>query len=1102
MQKINHLLLITLLCHATAALAEQVPTSIFQEARSGNAQAIKERLEEWQDCSAKDENGNTALHIAAQKGHTEIVDMLTTEQKFLEWDWNYLCSWVQTPAKLPNKNGKNNDGNTPLHCSIEAGQEKATECLLQKNVDTNICNNQEYVPSFMILAQDNPTLIPLLKHHNCLNKKVKGNTVLHVAIKQNKPHIVERLLDEQSLVHEKDAEGKTITTIALDASNIPVLNTLIKKNINLNEPDKDGQRPMHHAARDGKYDILNFLLEHKISHNVTDKEGNTPLHYTAMYNRKKEMDLLLAHTADIQQCNNAGEDIFLIAVDKKHIDLVEYLAKKPGININIRDKKGQTAFMRTTIAQDYTGSKKLYDLGVNLRLTDYDQENVLHKAAALGNEDITKLVLSRDKTLLEIKNKHGETPLFVAVKNGRYAISQALIQQYGASINSTNNNGENPLFVAIAKGYETSTKILLQAGASVNTKNKFGETPLLVAVKNGRAELVTLLTQQYNAPVNITSNNGSIPLFIAVENGYQNTTKALLKAGASLLTKNKEGESILHVAAQLSDTTILSDLLNQPNKPDINILNSAKLTPLHCAAQSNNVAGIKLLEQHGAGWNYITPQGNTIAHSAIEKNAVKALDYIITRDPQLLNIENKSEHTPLLLAAKMNALSCAKKALREKDFINKDIERAINIAIHFSHPDMRHFLESEITDRKNRRRKIGNMYHEIDSIISDNRATVATLVLKNIMSSREYNPGLVNHYTDHQLYHMTETEIIEVHNYYLERKNKELQYKNVVTQRLNTVLQQEAAQREAEKELKRIARERERAEEEARLQRIEDQKRRERELKEKLEREALQAQRARELEFKQKQLAEEQARLARIEEQNRRDRELREAQEKKTALEAQKARELEFKQKQEAEEKAKQAALKAQQDEIDRRNKEKAAQDAWQADMVRKQKEVTAAIAADKERARQQQHSNALEGQHIPQNLQPSAPPMENITVEILCSSCGKKASAKPLPCNNGKCRKKTANLCNDCLKQHNKGQCPTCWNTIGKFTQKEIDQCCICTEKQSVTPMPCNNCKIGSARICKECLGDCLQSNPHKCPTCMQDAYNKDLIEKVLNQK
>jgi len=44
MQKINHMLLITLLCHATTALSDQTPTTIFQEARSGNTQAIKQRL--------------------------------------------------------------------------------------------------------------------------------------------------------------------------------------------------------------------------------------------------------------------------------------------------------------------------------------------------------------------------------------------------------------------------------------------------------------------------------------------------------------------------------------------------------------------------------------------------------------------------------------------------------------------------------------------------------------------------------------------------------------------------------------------------------------------------------------------------------------------------------------------------------------------------------------------------------------------------------------------------------------------------------------------------------------------------------------------------
>lgn len=68
------------------------------------------------------QNGNVAMHIAAQNGHYEIVDLLI--------------------SRGANLNAKNFSGNTPLHMSMEYGFDNVSTLLLQKGAGPKIKNDE------------------------------------------------------------------------------------------------------------------------------------------------------------------------------------------------------------------------------------------------------------------------------------------------------------------------------------------------------------------------------------------------------------------------------------------------------------------------------------------------------------------------------------------------------------------------------------------------------------------------------------------------------------------------------------------------------------------------------------------------------------------------------------------------------------------------------------------------------------------------------------------------------------------------------------------------------------------------------------------------
>ena len=77
---------------------------------SSDLYMIPARQEEGADANAKDGKGNSALILALEKGHTEIVQYLLTNKADVE--------------------AKTNNGYTPLHIASQNGHDKVAELLV------------------------------------------------------------------------------------------------------------------------------------------------------------------------------------------------------------------------------------------------------------------------------------------------------------------------------------------------------------------------------------------------------------------------------------------------------------------------------------------------------------------------------------------------------------------------------------------------------------------------------------------------------------------------------------------------------------------------------------------------------------------------------------------------------------------------------------------------------------------------------------------------------------------------------------------------------------------------------------------------------------
>jgi len=109
----------------------------------GNKKYICEYLiDKGGPLEGKDRNGDTPLHLASQKGYTEICDLLIT--------------------KGASPNNQNNDGDTPLHLSSKNKYVNISKLLLSKGADPNIRNNYLDTPLFLVAQNGNIEITKLL----------------------------------------------------------------------------------------------------------------------------------------------------------------------------------------------------------------------------------------------------------------------------------------------------------------------------------------------------------------------------------------------------------------------------------------------------------------------------------------------------------------------------------------------------------------------------------------------------------------------------------------------------------------------------------------------------------------------------------------------------------------------------------------------------------------------------------------------------------------------------------------------------------------------------------------------------------------------------
>jgi len=453
-----------------------------------------------------------------------------------------------------------------------------------------------YKQAFVFKAIDDSKIVEIFFKHgldiNITSHPKSRKSLLSKAIDRCAVESIKLILDYQ----EKDLENfqtiaKTVHCKDADTS-IQIFDLLFSKGVGTTITDNKGHTLLHLAAKESKDRLCQYFLDKGMDVNIKDKEGATPLLYALLTDDDRCAKILLKSGADIHYKMPKNITLLHVAVKGNNIVMVKKLLEQ-GFDPNETDKEGHNVLQLAAKNSNLDMMKLLLEKGANIKAVDLDGDSVLHYACGWNDPIAVAKFLIAKGLNVNLKNKKGQTTLYVAINNDNLATTLYLLE-HKANINIQDNNGDTPLHFAIKESNKKMVTLLLLKGADQSIMNKEGLSALELANKEhsyDKEEYQKVLSGKYQSYL---LDEKSIFSFKSLDD-------IVLYMGNSgnLKIRNKNGESLLHIAAkEYGNAEIIDYLLALGINPDLK--DSEGRTALHLAAQFASKEGVHSLLQYGA----------------------------------------------------------------------------------------------------------------------------------------------------------------------------------------------------------------------------------------------------------------------------------------------------------------------------------------------------------------------------------------------------------------------------------------------------------------------------------------------------------------------
>lgn len=213
------------------------------------------------------------------------------------------------------------------------------------------------------------------------------------------------------------------------SNDLPMMKEAAARNPqSVNQYNESGLPPLYTAALHRNQPAIDFLLDHGA---VVD------IFACAYLGRVANADALLKRSPDLARATTAdGMTPLHYAARAGHYDLADVLLRYHA-DVNARDSNGKTPLIEACHGGPW---KPEPDEKIIRLLLSHNAETDLFTAAAMGRTDLIQAQLDQDGTRIEELTDTGETSLFLAAHNNRFAAVKLLVER-GADVNRSDAVG-------------------------------------------------------------------------------------------------------------------------------------------------------------------------------------------------------------------------------------------------------------------------------------------------------------------------------------------------------------------------------------------------------------------------------------------------------------------------------------------------------------------------------------------------------------------------------------------------------------------------------------------------------------------------------------
>ena len=435
-----------------------------------------------------------------------------------------------------------------------------------------------------------------------------GDTPLHAACANGHLDVCKYLGSVGANEHQRNNKGNVPLHYAAKHGHLKVVTYLIyNKTADVNVKNKYGTTPLHLASKRGSGEILKFLIKNGADVNARDSyRGGSPLHWACEAGKIASVNVLLSSKkVNIKLLNKKQENVVMMAAKKGFAYLCQVLL--------LREKNTAKALFSSSQEKNEVLSSSDEEF-------DYDEraENVEGSPDIEDAQEMEEYVKPGSKNtgnnnlpLLEQKNRHGETALYIACYSGFSDVVTLLLICMQGNKFVRDKNGEETTTRDQSLRVYSRKEIANMINLMVESR---GKTAILIVAWRGFINVLSTLLQ-YGGDASIPDKKGKTALHYAAERGHENITKRLIAAGTlDLDTRDHEGSTALHKAAVFGNDKIARYLVNA--RANLDILNNDGRTALYNSTLCNRGSIAQFLIDNGANVNLSTPAGNSPLHKA------------------------------------------------------------------------------------------------------------------------------------------------------------------------------------------------------------------------------------------------------------------------------------------------------------------------------------------------------------------------------------------------------------------------------------------------------------------------------------------------------